>query len=656
MSEIQKQTLTFENGHQATAVFPKAGTQAQEILNALAVSQPKAVILSIGGAGTLDSSLLPRLTQLYSRGVARAAIEAEALILDGGTQAGVMALMGEAVAARGDQTILIGVAPAGKIHLPGSEQTEGTLLEPNHSHFVLVEGNDWGAETPVLFDLVQCLTNERKTVLAAREADQQAEKAGAGKIPVVAVLSGGGAVSRKEVLRTIRQNIPLLVVEGSGGFADEIAATWKQKEEPIADPDMAEIIADGELHFHHLNDSVKGIERLIIRELGIDKVLLQAWETFASYDLNANLQQKHFHQLQMAIILLGIVGTALVVIQQVFAPRTATGELQKVSFTPGMIPWWFVYYLLILLPILLTVFITATNRFKQGNKWLLLRAGAESIKREIYSYRVCDNAGRHDAEQQLAKKVEDITRRTMQTEVNLSALKPYNKAKGFPPYMYASKGGDDGFSPLSPERYVEVRLGDQLNYYARKTLVLEKQLKWLYWCTFVIGGTGAFLAAVGQQVWIALTTSLVAALGTYLGYRQTENTLIKYNQTATDLANIRAWWNALTAEEQASKTNIASLVKHTEQVLQTELNGWIQQMQNALAELRKGQASGEGEQKENEDGQLQDKQQKSPASDKPASPEREPSVKVILSKKEETHRTESKATTEETDLSLQPDS
>jgi hypothetical protein len=194
-----------------------------------------------------------------------------------------------------------------------------------------------------------------------------------------------------------------------------------------------------------------------------------------------------------------------------------------------------------------------------------------------------------ESEKQLSKRVEDITRRTMRTEANLSALVPYKKENGFPPYMDAARGGDDGFSYLTPDRYVEVRLSDQLNFFQKKSLKLERQLKVLYWLTFIIGGVGTYLAAVNQQVWIALTTAIVAAIGTYLGYRQTENTLTKYNQAATDLSNVKAWWNALSAEVQSSQQNIDSLVEHTEQVLQSELDGWVQQMQNALAELRKGQ-------------------------------------------------------------------
>jgi hypothetical protein len=178
----------------------------------------------------------------------------------------------------------------------------------------------------------------------------------------------------------------------------------------------------------------------------------------------------------------------------------------------------------------------------------------------------------------------------MRTEVNASALKPYDRDKGLPPYIYATHGGDDGFSVLTADRYIEIRLGDQLNYFRTRAVKHERRLKVIQWSTFVIGGLGSLLAAINRQVWIALTTAMAAALTAYLNLEQTEITLTKYNQAATDLGNIKAWWTALPREEQAKQANVDALVDHTEQVLQSELEGWVQQMQNTLAELRKGQA------------------------------------------------------------------
>ncbi|HYO20917.1 MAG TPA: DUF4231 domain-containing protein [Flavisolibacter sp.] len=584
MSDISKQVIQFPNNRSAVVVSPDVNAKAADIIHALEIEQPQAVVLSIGGAGDLDNKLLPRLTQLYGRGIAKAAVDAKALVIDGGTQAGVMSLMGEAVAAHGHRTILLGVAPRTKVSYPGSELASATPLEPNHSHFVLAPGDEWGSETAVLFSLVGSLAGTDRSL-----ENSSIAKSALSKVPAVAILAGGGEISRIEVLRVVRQNLPLIVVEGSGGLAGEIAAAYKNKGTEIEDPFMAEVISEGVLHFHSLSQSVKGIERLIIRVLGTDKVLYQAWETFAAYDFNAGRQQRRFDKLQQSLILLGVLSVAFVVIQQVFAPRDTKGNLLPSTLKDVGFWWWSLYHLLILIPIVLTILVTAANRFKQGNKWLLLRAGAESIKREIFRYRTTTSNWQNEAEERLAKAVEEITRRTMRTEVNSSALVPYDKTKGFPPYTNPSGGGDDGFSCLSPDRYVVVRLADQLRFFQRKAVKLEVQLRRLYWLTFIIGGIGTYLAAIGMQAWVALTTSMVAAFGTYLGYRQTESTLTKYNQTATDLANVKAWWEALSAEDQAAQENINSLVNHTEQVLQSELDGWVQQMQNALAGLRKEQ-------------------------------------------------------------------
>jgi hypothetical protein len=87
-----------------------------------------------------------------------------------------------------------------------------------------------------------------------------------------------------------------------------------------------------------------------------------------------------------------------------------------------------------------------------------------------------------------------------------------------------------------------------------------------------------------------MTTSLVGAFTTYLGYQQIENTLMKYNQAATDLANIRAWWSALPEEEKEDSRNYSILVENTEKVLESELVGWVHRMEDALAKLKAEQA------------------------------------------------------------------
>jgi hypothetical protein len=135
---------------------------------------------------------------------------------------------------------------------------------------------------------------------------------------------------------------------------------------------------------------------------------------------------------------------------------------------------------------------------------------------------------------------------------------------------------------LSPERYLNLRLENQLSYYQTKTAQLDYQLSRLQWIIYGLGGVGTLLAARGLELWIALTTGLVAALTTYLGYKQVEERLQKYNQAAIDLTNIRNWWNALSASEQVKPENIDQLIANTETALGSEINEWVKKMQDTM--------------------------------------------------------------------------
>jgi hypothetical protein len=246
------------------------------------------------------------------------------------------------------------------------------------------------------------------------------------------------------------------------------------------------------------------------------------------------------------------------------------------------------YYTVLIIPIVVSVAIAGGNRFKPGNKWLLMRAAAESIKHEIFRYRTRAGDYRHaDREAVLALKVEDVTRRLARTEVNTAAFKPYLGT--IPPVMFAAETADDGLSLLSPERYLAIRITDQLRYYRRSSIKLHRALVAWQSAILGLGGLGTLLAALDHSVWVAVTTAAVTAATTHLGYRQVEAALTTYNQTATDLENVKGWWQALSLDEQADPTNLDKLIDHAETVLESELVGWVQKTQDALATLRKDQ-------------------------------------------------------------------
>jgi hypothetical protein len=72
-ANLIRKEIVFPNGNRAQAAAVSADTPAASILRVRGIKQPKALILIVGGSGNLDKALIPRLLQLFGRGIARAA-------------------------------------------------------------------------------------------------------------------------------------------------------------------------------------------------------------------------------------------------------------------------------------------------------------------------------------------------------------------------------------------------------------------------------------------------------------------------------------------------------------------------------------------------------------------------------------------------------
>jgi len=237
---VRKNTITFENGNRAVIISAPRDAKAQAILDALEITSPRAVILLFGGAAGLDDSRKARLATLFANGVTPVATELDALIIDGGTQSGVMAIMGEAVSQSTEKCQLLGIAPRGKITHPEiagtSAVSDGTSLEPSHSHFVLVESAEWGGETGRMLELARAFN-----------------------APIVAILVNGGAIAADEALQSVRNGWQLLVVEGSGRFADELSAAVRDGQFAKS-AEVSEIARSGHVALFHVDDAASTLK------------------------------------------------------------------------------------------------------------------------------------------------------------------------------------------------------------------------------------------------------------------------------------------------------------------------------------------------------------------------------------------------------------
>jgi SLOG in TRPM, prokaryote len=244
---VTKNTITFENGNRAFVVTTSRNASAKEILDALEIASPRAVILLFGGAAGLDDSRKAHLATLFSHGVTPVAAELGALIVDGGTQSGVMAIMGEAVAQRPGRCQLLGIAPKGKIRHPeiagASGVSDGAALEPNHSHFVLVESAEWGGETGKMLELARAFN-----------------------APIVAIVVNGGAIAADEALQSVRNGWQLLVMEGTGRFADELSAAVRDGQHAKS-AKLREIAGSGRVVLFHVDGTAKKLRDELRRML-----------------------------------------------------------------------------------------------------------------------------------------------------------------------------------------------------------------------------------------------------------------------------------------------------------------------------------------------------------------------------------------------------
>jgi hypothetical protein len=519
-------------------------------------SQPRPLIILLGD---YDASLDPTIKSLCSRVIVPAAVGSRVVIIDDGANSGCSAAVGQAARDEDHGPTLFGIAPHSV-----------DQLEPNHTVIIRLPA-EW---TDPMKALVQI-------------ASELAKDDTVGDRPVLAILFGGGKTEKEALVRCARREWPVLIVQGSGGIADEILKTMEPAADgkppaPPADPDLREIIETADIYKFSISGNVDDLNRILLAriDLRVD-TLADSWKRYDDLDQAAIRKQVLFRDLQWAILSLGLIATLLAILRSGDPLPLSLKRLFPAQYVPPF--QTLLHVLIVLTPIAISILVAASSRFREGNKWILLRASAEAIKSEIFRYRM--QAGTYSNDQclqtsrelKLAAKLKDISSALAQSEVNRTSV----------PVVVKNDPTRQIF--LSPDDYLKDRIDDQIEYFDGKTASLDKRLKRAQVSIYIAGGVGTALAAFHGDVWVALTTAVAATLTTRLETDQVENSLVQYNQALTGLRNIASWWKALSQWEKGRRRNIDLLVEQTEKTLAGELAGWVQQMQTALDKLTEKQ-------------------------------------------------------------------
>src|SRR5436190_2995767 len=197
------ETRSRVGGAPPTVVQARLGEHPRALLAraGLGGGGQRPVIVVCGGADELRGEHLSVARSALGPAIRGTVALTGAAVVDGGTAAGVMELLG-AERARDPSAMptLLGVAPAGRVQHPAASGDDNrAALEPNHTHFILADSDQWGGETSLLAALADELA------CGAR---------------VVMVVAGGGKGTQAEVQEAMARHWPLFAIDGTGGVAE----------------------------------------------------------------------------------------------------------------------------------------------------------------------------------------------------------------------------------------------------------------------------------------------------------------------------------------------------------------------------------------------------------------------------------------------------
>jgi len=198
-------TITLDEKRVAKAIQVDGYDKLCSALHALELHPRTPVLVVVGGASKLNDDDFSRLQLLFEQVLAPLAESLNMTVIDGGTDAGVMKLIGHARQDINGTFPLVGVVPIELANFPENPYDlapDSATLEANHTHFLFVPGAAWGDESPWIAKVASVLAEEE---------------------PSIAILANGGEISWTDAQQNVEANRPVIVVEGSGRTADILA-------------------------------------------------------------------------------------------------------------------------------------------------------------------------------------------------------------------------------------------------------------------------------------------------------------------------------------------------------------------------------------------------------------------------------------------------
>lgn len=203
---MRTETIEFPD-RKTQCIFPVARLQLSEALTELNLESGFPVIVLIGGAIEDQETVI---TDSAIHTIAKLAQEMKALVVCGGTDMGVMAVIGQVRSQHGYTFPLVGITLEDLVAWPGGPQNTKFLwwgkerwqLEPHYPYFILVPGSQFGDESAWIDDAAAVFSKGFRSVT---------------------ILINGGEISRKDIQLSLERGRPVIALSRTGRLADEIS-------------------------------------------------------------------------------------------------------------------------------------------------------------------------------------------------------------------------------------------------------------------------------------------------------------------------------------------------------------------------------------------------------------------------------------------------
>lgn len=310
-------------------------------------------------------------------------------------------------------------------------------------------------------------------------------------------------------------------------------------------------------------------------------ILNIAWTRFAYLDASSKRGTRLYRNIRRWIATLGVVATLFAILSLTF-PSNPSAEQLIFGMSEGFasVLGLSIRVLLVTIPILASALAAIATRGFSNGDWLISRAGAEEIQKEIYFYRTILQK-KKSRRAYLEKRLNEIQRQVYRGMNGEFSFEPYNGL--IPPnYSAGDPASDPGFGDLTGEEYFRYRVEYQLTWHNRKVNQYKAERFRLQLYIIIFGAAGALLAAFDSTtILVALTASLTAAFVGWQEIRNLDSIIKNYSKVVMELTILYDHWHNLEMEERTD-AEFYKIVRGCEDVLWAQNTEYIKSMQEAL--------------------------------------------------------------------------